>query len=429
MKRMVVILVAMLVLTTVSCGVGAGEPAGSGTSGVAESTASEPAVTVSCPYLAGMDIAPDVYSAPGDDVFYSSLTDFTAELFSRAAADGKNTLISPMSVMFAMAPAEIGAKGTTLSEMFNVLGGICPATHVSQLVGLCNSYDGSDTLSIANGIWYRDGRLDPGEDFVYACGELGAPVTAAPFDSSTVDEINGWVEENTGGMIDRILDRIEDNITVYLVNAMAFESHWDEAYPSHMVRDGVFRSADGTVSSAKMMYSREYGYIDTAGVIGFEKSYSDPRFSFMAVMPKDEDIAIDVIAEGLTGDLLREIIGGVQAEPVSTAIPKFTGEYSADLCDELAEMGMPTAFSYGADFSGMGDGGEELFIGQVIHRTFISVDEAGTDAGAVTLIEMPSKSADGGEEVNTVVLDRPFLYMIVDTELQIPVFIGCVRNM
>ena len=177
------------------------------------------------------------------------------------------------------------------------------------------------------------------------------------------------------------------------------------------------------------MYSTENGYLEDENATGFIKYYKDRKYAFVALLP-NEGITVSEYVNSLNGESLAEMLENPQAIPVNTAIPKFETEYDTDMAEFLASMGMPKAFDASkADFSALGTSSAgNIFISRVLHKTFISVGEKGTKAGAATAVEMRDECAPGYTENKTVYLDRPFVYMLIDCENNIPFFIGTLNE-
>ena len=170
--------------------------------------------------------------------------------------------------------------------------------------------------------------------------------------------------------------------------------------------------------------STENGYLNDGKATGFIKPYSS-GYSFVAMMP-DEGVSLDEYIEKMAFSGVFEQIKNGNDEPVMVTMPKFSAEYSTELSDVLKAMGMNDAFDMDqADFSGIADVNKgELYISRVIHKTAINVDEKGTKAGAATAVEMKTN----GAFLNAVYLNRPFVYMIVDNQTCLPLFIGQVTH-
>lgn len=363
----------------------------------------------------------------------TSVTDFAVRLFQNSLEEDKNTLISPLSVISALGMTANGAREETLVQMEQTFG-----IAVSDLNEYLHNYAEAlpedkerYKLSMANAIWFRDTEsLTVEKEFLQSnANYYDAAVKKAPFDNTTLKEINDWVSDNTDGMIDNILDRISENSMMYLVNALAFDAEWQEIYYEHQVRDGEFTMEDGTKQDVQFMYSVEHGYMEDERAKGFVKYYADKKYAFVALLP-NEGVSVSEYVDTLTGEKLHTMLTNISDRKVKAAIPKFESEYSLVMNDVLVNMGMRDAFDVDkADFTALGSCEDNnLYITQVRHKTYIAVDERGTKAGAATIVEMADGAAMELEEPARIYLDRPFVYMIVDCEEMIPVFIGTVRN-
>ena len=362
----------------------------------------------------------------------AAVTDFAIRLFKATNAGGKNTLISPLSVLCALAMTTNGAKGETREQMEATLGMSAEELNL-YLYSYMNSLPTGEKykLSLANSIWFRDDeRFTVNEDFLQINADYyGAGAYKAPFDKSTKKDINNWVKENTDEMIPEVLDEIPPEAVMYLVNALAFEAEWSDIYKKTQVRDGTFTKEDGTKQSAEFMYSDEYSYLEDEKATGFMKYYRGSKYAFVALLP-NEGVTVSEYLNSIDGEALSALLSAPKGNSVQAAIPKFETEYSTEMSEILKSMGMSLAFDEdNADFSGLGTSSAgNIYINRVIHKTFISVAEKGTKAGATTVIEMANKSDAAPDEPKRVYLDRPFVYMLVDCENNIPFFIGTMMD-
>ena len=357
--------------------------------------------------------------------------DFAVRLFKVSLESGKNTLISPFSVLSALAMTANGAGGDTLAEMEAVLG-----MPLDELNAYIKAY--SDSLPVgekykldpANSIWFnsRD-SFSVNEDFIKKiAANYDADIFKADFDDATLKDINDWVKGKTDGMIPEILDQISPDAVMYLINALAFEAEWIEPYFEDQVHESEFTTEDGTKEKVDLMYSEENTYLESENATGVIKYYKEGKYAFAALLPK-EGTTVEELVESLDGAKLQKILADRQNTTTYTAIPKFETEYGTEMSRVLMGMGMPLAFDpANADFSNLGTAGENVFIGRVIHKTFISVAEQGTRAGAATIVEMLEGAALMEEEPKEVILDRPFVYMLIDCETYTPFFIGTLMH-
>lgn len=351
--------------------------------------------------------------------------DFALDLLRESAGE-QNALVSPLSVLSALALAENGSGGETLAQMEQITG--MGADELTDLLQAYGTLVDDGPLSVANSIWLRDSDgLAVEDDFLETCGErLGAQVFSAPFDDSTVADVNAWVSEKTNEMIPRMLDRISDQAQLLLVNALAFEGGWEDPFDSALVSPDTFTCEDGTEQDVKMMHSVEGSYLEGELATGFVKPYEGYDYAFVGLLPA-EGVSVDELLASLDGAALEELLTPVAGAGAEIGLPKFTASYEAELADALRELGMTDAFDAElADFSRMGSSEQgPLYVGGVLHKTFVDVNEEGTRAAAATTVSMDGAAAPGGPvEYHEVILDRPFVYLIMDLRCDLPVFIG-----
>ena len=362
----------------------------------------------------------------------ADVTDFAIRLFKASEESGKNTLISPLSVLCALAMTANGAEEETLEQMEEVLGMTTEELNLYLYSYMQNlPQDDKYKLSLANSIWFtEDERFTVNQDFLQTNADYyGADVYKAPFDKQTLKDINNWVKHNTDDMIPEILDKIPEEAIMYLVNALAFEAEWMEIYEKQQVRDGKFTKEDGTKQDVEFMYSTEGTYLEDENAIGFKKYYKGGKYAFVAMLP-NEGVSVSEYIASLTGESLNALLSNPQYGTVHTSMPKFEMEHTVEMAEILKGMGMTEAFDiYNADFEGLGTStAGNIYISRVLHKTFISVGEKGTKAGAATVVEMADGAAAEPQEPKEVYLDRPFVYMLIDCENNIPFFIGTMMD-
>lgn len=365
------------------------------------------------------------------------VTDFAIRLFKANHQKGTNTLVSPLSVLCALSMTVNGAEGETKKQMEAVLG-----MSGEELNLYIKSYVDSlpqgekYKLSIANSVWFTDDQaFSVKESFLQTNADYyGADIYKIPFNDQGCKDINKWVKEKTDGMIPEIIKKLSESEVMCLINALAFDAEWVYMYSKETVEKGKFTREDGTKQDAEFMYGDDGTYIEDDSVKGFKKYYKGGKYAFVALLP-NEEISIDDYVSSLNGDALSLLLESqYQGKYIlKTAIPKFECEFNTEMSSALSEMGMSNAFDVStAEFGGIGtyaDG--NIYIGRVIHKTYISVGEQGTKAGAATAVMMDGGSAPGKTpepEIKTVYLDRPFVYMLVDCENNIPFFMGTVMN-
>ena len=216
-----------------------------------------------------------------------------------------------------------------------------------------------------------------------------------------------------------------DSLTrLVLTNAIYFNAAWLYPFSEDMTKDGAFHLLDGReVAVPMMMQTESFGYVEGEGYQAVELLYDGSELSMVVLLPQAGQF--EAFESSLDADLVGTIINDLSERQVVLTMPKFEFESHFGLVDTLAEMGMPIAFSGAADFSGM-TGTRELMIGDVLHKAFVSVDEAGTEAAAATAVVMKLTAAPS--ETAKVTVDRPFVFLIRDIETDAILFVGRVLN-
>ena len=361
---------------------------------------------------------------------YFSLSLFQ-NVFSERNSGNENVLISPLSVSVALAMTANGASGTTLEEMEALFGGALSVEELNEyMYRYVNNLPSGEKnkLRLANSIWLsarkdfhvKNAFLQKNADY------YGADVFQTKFNGSFVNDINRWVSQRTDGKINKILDKANADDVFYLVNALSFDAEWSSIYYDTQIEDGEFTSAGGEKRAVEMMCSREK-YVHDELAKGFLKNYDYREYEFVAMLP-NEGVDLETYVQSLTAENVLQMIRDRSGEAI-VRLPKFRYECSYKLKDSLLHMGMQSAFERGrADFSGMIEyAPDDVFIGNVEHKTFISVNERGTSAGAATFVEGLS-GALPEPDPEILWFDRPFVFFIMDTENHLPLFIGAVAD-
>lgn len=371
--------------------------------------------------------APSLDEAAQDRTI-EDLTGFGVKLLQNEMSK-TDPLISPLSIAAALSMTANGAVGETKAQMEEVLGASAD-TLSSSFAALQSALKNDKQLKLANSIWFKDTPTLHVEDaFLQKNADcFGAGIYSAPFDESTKAAINDWVKEKTDGMIPEILDKISADSVVYLVNALAFDAKWEDIFETTQVRTGRFTSREGVEQTGDFLYGETSQYLSGEHAEGFLKYYEGQKYAFAALLP-EEGMDITDFVSGLTGQALHAILSSPQTETVEFGLPKFKTAFDTELSESLKALGMTDAFDgEKADFSALGSSDEgNILISRVLHKTFIQVDEAGTKAGAATAVDMVTGSA--AEYPHSVYLERPFVYMIVDMETKLPVFLGALTEL
>lgn len=374
----------------------------------------------------------EVTGAEADDEFILSQTDFALDLFKKELKEDENTLVSPYSVMQALSMTANGANSNTKTEMEDVLGmSMDKLNKYLYTQRTSQKNDENSKLSTANSIWAING-LDVNKDFLQTNVDYyNADFFTAPFDDTTVTDINNWINDKTDEMIPEVLKEIPPKAIMYLINAVAFDAKWETEFDKNMTVKAEFTAVDNTKQEVDMMRNFEMSsalYIKDNNAEGIYKYYKDRKYAFVAMIP-DEDVSVTDYAKSFTAESLNGLLANPCKEYASVRMPKFSYDFDTELTETLSAMGMPSAFDrMTADFSNMVSGLDgPTYISSVIHKTHIDVDEAGTKAAAVTVVEASNDSVPMMPE-KEVVFDRPFVYFIIDTETNIPVFMGTLMS-
>lgn len=350
-----------------------------------------------------------------DETFHVNAANLAVQLLQGVYEEGKTCVISPYSVLIALSMAANGANGLTLAQMQDVLG---------MSVQDCNEYladmkQKEFEVSTANSLWAHS-NLSLEQGFLSILNDYySADVFNTPFDESTLQDINAWFSNLTGGEIENALQEMHPNAILYLINALHFSALWMEPYQDTHIREGVFYGAQGE-ETVDMMSSEEHLYLHDETAVGFMKPYTDSPYSYVAILPNGN---IEEYLQSLDAETLLNLVENAQETTVFAQMPKHTVETKLELSEVLCNMGMDLAFSDSADFSNMTD--TECKLSRVLHQTSLTVDGMGTVAGAVTIEEVVTKGVAIGESVT---LDRPFLMGIYDKRAGCFIFLGVINT-
>lgn len=364
-----------------------------------------------------------------------AVTDFALSLLREERSGSVSVLLSPVSILNALGMVANGASGTTLKQIETATG-----MSLHQLNDFLYTYRMSlpaDSktckAALANSAWLRDTfRVE--DAFLRSCvNYYSAEVYRSAFDGGLVTDLNRWVSKKTDGMISDLLEKEPGAQTMlYLVNAACFDAKWETPYTKENVRtDGIFTAASGKRQTADYLDSHETIYLSGNNVSGFLKPYDGGKYAFVALVP-DEGVTLADYLRNLTGEHLYQLITDHHYADVQASIPKFTARSELELEEPLRAAGISDLFDVSAaDLRGLGSApsGNTLYVNSVIHKTYLELDENGTKAAAATSLEVGAGAAPPSEDVKTVTLDRPFLYMVVDTHACVPLFMGTVTSM
>ena len=365
--------------------------------------------------------------------------DLGMKMFSKLAAAeaGKNMMISPLSISIAMAMSTNGASGENLEEMKEVLGfGEMELGNVNEqfkhLIASLVAADKDLVLEIANSVWMReDFSLDVKAAFTDVLQEFyDAEIFTEGF---TVENINAWVSEKTNGKIEEIIKEIGSDVVMYLINAIYFKAAWTTAFDEEYTYENIFHLSDGTGVSAEFMGfpGEEPNFLayssnddDKNGFDMIRIPYGREVFAFYGIVPHHgNNTNIDnFIAKIAENGFEHYVLMLKEEEHFPLKLPKFKFEYEKPLVEIFKELGMEKAFEEGG-FHNIAELPHNPFISEILHKTFIEVNEAGTEAAAVTEVAYEDSINSKG-----FYADRPFVFVIRDDRTGSILFIGKVEN-
>ena len=368
---------------------------------------------------------------PVEKSLVQSSNTFGFRLFQQVNREegGRNLFISPLSVSMALGMTLNGAAGGTEADMRRTLGfGDMNQADINasykSILDLLPGLDPKTLIEIANSIWYRLGFpvLPEFVDVSKAC--FYAEVRGLDFSSPEAPGvINGWIEDRTHGKITRMIEEIDPATVMFLINAVYFKGMWKTEFNPKSTSDDVFNGPQGGAIPCKMMRQKAVlGYYETDAFQAADLPYGNGRYAMTVLLPKSGQ-SVEALAASLDPASWSAVNNGLSEREITLHLPKFKLEYEIKLNDALSEMGMAVAFQGGlADFSRIA-AGRDLYIDSVKHKSFVEVDEKGTEAAAVTIVEIRETSAGPGDEIFMRV-DRPFLVVIREKSSDALLFMG-----
>ncbi len=373
---------------------------------------------------------------PADQRLLDAYTQFGFRLFGTLTdeAPEQNVFISPASVALALSMTWNGAVGGTEEAMADALGlrSMTPdeVNAAAQILLSKLVFTDEVDLSIANSLWAREGIpfrqpfLDANRTF------YGARVEELDFaDPDAPDEINGWVNDATNGLIDGVVDRIPPDAILYLINAIYFKGTWEEPFDESRTRPLRFNAPDGAFETPIMHRGDRFPYLERESFSAVQLRYGEGRFRMFVFLP-DTSSSLAELTESLTPENWEQWRRGFSSRQGMVGLPRFTLEYEEKLKTVLSAMGLAPAFDReAADFSGMVDPKvlPEVWIDEVVHKSFLDVNEKGTEAAAVTSVRMEATMAMP-QRPFVFVVDRPFFLAITDEGTGLVLFMGAINS-
>ena len=372
-----------------------------------------------------------------DPRLVSANTRFGFNLLAELAKkdSGKNLFISPTSIGLALAMTYNGAVGETKAAMERALE-IQGLNHSElnraylELRSALESPDPKVQLNVANSLWAKkDVTFNP--DFLARDKRFyGAEVTTLDFnDPGAPATINAWVNDKTKGKIEKIVDRIDAQSILFLINAIYFKGAWAAEFDKTKTKDEQFTNAAGQQKQHPIMHqSGDYKYLEGKDFQAVSLPYGGGRVSMYIFLPA-KGIRLEDFQKNLTAANWNTWLKQFAETKGEIGVPRFKIEYEVTLNEALAALGMGVAFDANrADFSGIAQGEDRVFISSVKHKTFAEVNEEGTEAAAVTSVEMRATSAMQPRKAFRMIVDRPFFCAIADNKSGTLLFMGAINN-
>ena len=368
-------------------------------------------------------------------------SEFAFDLYQALGDSGGNLFYSPYSISQALAMTYAGARGDTEKQMADTLNFLLSQDSLHPAfngldIDLSSRGEGAKgkdeegfRLNIVNAIWGQEDFKFLSEYLDILAENYGAGLRILDFIKAPEQSritINEWVSDQTEDRIEDLIPQgaIDALTRLVLTNAIYFNAAWQYPFNEEATSDGLFYLLDGgTITIPMMRLTESLGYTSGDGYQVVELPYDGNELSMVILLPDSGQFKD--FEESLNYRKVDGIISDVKRSQVSLQMPKFEFESEFSLKSALANMGMPIAFSGDADFSGM-TGNKDLFIDEVIHKAFVSVDEAGTEAAAATAVIMKLTAVPA--EPITVTVNRSFIFLIRDIETGAILFIGRVLN-
>jgi len=368
-------------------------------------------------------------------------TAFAFDLYHNLSTEEGNLFLSPYSISVALAMTYAGACGETESQMANTLHFTLPQDKLHAAFNALNlalaqrgegakGKDGQEfRLNVVNALWGQEGYEFLAEFLDTLAKNYDAGLNLVDFIGATEEArntINRWVSDQTEARIEDIIPQgaLDALTRLVLTNAIYLNAAWLNPFAEESTADGSFYLLDGSQVTVPMMHQTEsFGYTEGDGYKALELLYDGSELSMVVLLPDEGDFA--AFEAALDAEVVKGIVSSLEQRNVAVTLPRFKFDAEFSLKEVLGTMGMPVAFSTAADFSGM-TGNRDLMIGNVLHKSFVSADEAGTEAAAATAVEMELTAApEASAEFNA---DRPFVFLIRDIETEAILFVGRVTN-
>ena len=370
-----------------------------------------------------------------DDEIISANTEFGFKLFSELLEkdSDKNIFISPLSISFALAMTYNGANGETKEAMAKTLeyeGFELDKVNETNaaLMQILPKADKKVKLHIANSIWTRKG-VPVKKEFIKENKKLYDAEIKSFKSPNDVKAINKWVSKQTKGKIEKIIEVISPDVIMFLINAIYFKGNWTDEFNKDWTEENDFTLLDGTTKEIMMMYQDgKYSYFENDMFQAIRLPYGEGRIGMYIFLPNEEN-SLEEFYEELNIDNWNEWLEQFKMLDGDITLPRFKLEYEKNLNDILKNLGMEIAFGGNADFTNMFNLEKgAVWIDYVKHKTFVEVNEKGTEAAAATVVAIGKSISVAPPERFNMIVNRPFFLTIVDDETNTILFIGSITN-
>lgn len=365
---------------------------------------------------------------------FSGLDSFSERIWAEVA--GEADVFSPLSAYLALAMVSGGARGSTL-DSFGCLGigsgeGLKSADEVGAdmrlLIDSLAKTEGSTKLSIANSVWVDKNYAlrDEYSEFLtkyYAADSFSLEL------SKSAGKVNSWISEKTNGMIPKMLDEIPRDVALMLINAIYMDAKWADPFDKFNTRLEDFTNVSGEKTQVEMMHKTSHmRTIDSEGLEGVVLPYDDGRLQFVALMPTDGSTTSELISKLNGGSSIGSLAESASGERVRLSLPKLELEAKIELNKPLESLGMGGIFASGADFSGLCDSDSGFCVSEVLQVAKLKLDEAGTEAAAVTVVSVKTTSMIHEDPPRVMAFDKPFVWAVADSQTGAVLFCGQVET-
>ena len=355
---------------------------------------------------------------------------FSLKMFAQMHKEEKNNenfCFSPLSASWALSMAANGADGTTREQMYETLGFSCNdaekinAFQQKIIKRLAILDPEKVTVSVANSMWVNENFKIKKEFEKSNTAYYDAAVKNIKFDDAAAKAINDWCSQKTEGKITEIVKEINPLTELFLINALYFNGRWTDTFNKKRTKEEEFTKENGEKIKVQMMHLKDnLYYYEDENVQMVAKPFGQKKLDMLFILPR-EGVTMDKSVQ-LLSENLDAWYSDTEMEEVNLGLPRYKAEYSTSLKKCLQSLGMSDAFTPGkANFSALSK--EPIFIGDVLQKTFVKVDEEGAEAAAVTSVTLMAMAA-GPPKPKNMVINRPFIYIIRERETGNILFIG-----